>query len=264
MRVTLNNMGEIAGKIIDKLFSIRLFGAVIGGLVISVLFTLVVGLLLGAYALSTEFPYFSINNHQLASTVFVACFVAFTFLLYFLTYKEREDILTPIRKKLRGHWRIEYQSWKINALGDLEEDWRVEVCTIGIDDGTAKTYIQIDNVQNELFESSPTKIEDITINPKTSPMRITYFHEMKMRFTPAARELLGDEKSEVSAPILGVLGISDGDDAGNIDRLTGDWYDLDGTFAKLVEDFSSKSGRPTKESLPRKGAMRFSRLPPAA
>jgi formate hydrogenlyase subunit 3/multisubunit Na+/H+ antiporter MnhD subunit len=112
-------MAKVYELIVQKLFAIRLFGAVVAGVVLAILFTSVVGILSQVLELNSKFPFFAVQNPQTAVILFLACSVTFTVLIYVLTLKEREDILTPIRKKLRGVWRVRYQTFSYEADGSI-------------------------------------------------------------------------------------------------------------------------------------------------
>src|SRR5215467_12047599 len=132
-----------------------------------------------------------------AITLFITTFVFLTTIIYTFIKKEREDVFTPIRKRLRGHWRIEYEYWDFDMDGKEVIRKKAEEYDIKIDDTTQKLFILAKNTEDEMYESSSAKITDIGINTMCHPKRLTYYHEFMVPLKAYVRETLKDQQNEI-------------------------------------------------------------------
>ncbi|MCC7047766.1 MAG: hypothetical protein IT562_13715 [Alphaproteobacteria bacterium] len=227
----------------NKLISTRLFGAILAGLILAFVLAVVVGSLGGQFSIDFKNLSFSAKNSQfdiLVMSIFFTGFFAFSFLFYFITYKEREDILSPLRKKLVGTWKITYQSWSYSESGRLVEDSRHDACTIGIDEGTAKLYISINIDAHKIYEDGKRRIDDITLNPLLNPKRLTYYHLFEMKIKEQISQAIGVKNSDISFSVFCWLKIIEPEGDDPIQEMEGRWYDLDGTISNIRMDLAKK------------------------
>jgi hypothetical protein len=87
------------------------------GIVFSFLMTLIIGNFAGTFALETSFPWIKVVKQQeyWVGIVFVSFSLVFAFFGYVNDIRARDDILTPLRKKLVGMWKVDAQTWTING-----------------------------------------------------------------------------------------------------------------------------------------------------
>ena len=254
-------MKELIEAFVTRLFSIRLFGGLLAGLIIAVLLNLAIGLFAGFIHLNGEMPYFEVADTRMTSIGFVIVFCALSTLFYVLTYKEREDILTPLRKHLRGPWRIEYQNFFYDPEGRLKQQTRVDVCTIDIDPTTAKLFILIEMVDGPYFRATTTRVADITLNPALVPKRMMYFYELALKVEPALVARHNLPEATLKAPVFVVLEIEDpADRPPRITAMHGSWHDLNGLFATFFEDLAKRDGIPMQVPLPTRGSITLRRI----
>ena len=253
-------MVELSKAIINRLFSIRLFGGLLAGLIIAVLLSLAIGTFAGFIHPTREAPYFEVLEGRVAAPLFIIVFCAFSLLFYLLTYKEREDILTPLRERMMGPWRIEYQNFFYDQQGGLRQERRVDVCTIGIDPDTAKLFIVIDLVDGPYLRGGKTRIDDITLNPALVPKRMVYFYELDLAIEPGlvARHNLPTDR--IKAPVCVVLEIDEPNDHPRIDHMHGSWHDLNGVFSDFFEDLARRENVPAQVPLPTRGGIKLRRI----
>lgn len=254
-------MTKLLEAVVNRLFSIRLFGGLLAGLIIAVLLTLAIGIFAGFIHLMSEMPYFEVTDTRMTSLIFVILFFALSAIFYVLTYKEREDILTPLRKHLEGPWRIEYQNFFYDQQGALRQEKRVDVCTIGIDPNTAKLFILVEMVDNPFFRGRKTRIDDITLNPGLVPKRMMYFYELNLVIEPALVARHNLPSSGIRAPVFVVVELDEPNDRPlRINHMRGSWYDLNGTFAEFFQDLAKRDSLPMQTPLPTRGGIALHRI----
>jgi len=279
-------MKDILKMLIEKFFSIRILTALLCGLVTSLLLILSVGTLAGAYKFQKEPPWLVITpvyeeKNSIATqsksdnaivksievmgmrfsaiTLFIITFVFLTILIYIFIKSEREDIFTPVRKRLRGHWRVEYEYWDFDTSGNEIIKNKAEEFDIKIDDITQKLFILAKNTEDDMYESSSAKITDIGINTTCHPKRLTYYHEFMVPLKAQVREILKDQQNEIKIPVFCVLYFPEDDGDQELKFLQGTWYDLQGIHTQLREQWARQHGLPVDEHLPQMGKMSFSR-----
>ncbi len=256
-------MLAVIGKIVDHIFSYRIVSTVVASIFLSLTLTATVGFSLKSIAISFAPPYLTIIDREIITTIYISCLFVFVILIYFLTLREREDILTPLRKKLKGIWRVNYQIWKHDQHGKVIEDSVIEVCVIGIDISTAKLYFYIKTDAAGIYEGGEFRIDDITINPYSSPKRLTYYYNTSIRLKDEVRDKLGLKDSTLTFPVFGILNIieENKEPKSSYEKMTGYWYDLEGIYSNVLEaTFKAKNDAEECTSLPRKGLMTFERV----
>jgi hypothetical protein len=88
------------------------------GIIFSAVVTFLIGFTEDVFRLTPNFPYIANANHSFWIPVF---FVSFSFLFAFMGYLSnlqlKDDILSPVRRKLVGYWEVRAQTWKIDRAG---------------------------------------------------------------------------------------------------------------------------------------------------
>jgi hypothetical protein len=251
---------EIAKLIIQQIFSIRGVGVVIGGLVCCVLCVLVFGWPLGALVPLNIFPFVHIQDQRIT---LILTGTSFVFASLFLLTKSRadgEDIYTPLRKELKGTWRISYDSFKHDDRGKVELERPINVAILGIDSTTLKMFMDITLSQTAFFTEEAVRIADISINPGVNPHRLVYYHILKRHVRDDVAKNVGPLEREVVGPIAAILEFQR-NTVGKIDRLDGHWYDLEEEFSSADERFAKlEISDSNLEKVPRRGGITFKRV----
>lgn len=229
-------------------------------MLISLLLTIVLGFFIGPYIPTDTIPFVSVVNGTEMTSIFSIAFVLSSALFYFLSYREKEDILTPLRKSLQGTWRIEYQAWRVEGDGSIRDHNAANVCSIKIDEGTAKLYLTTRTVSSRLYEADELRIDDISINPAPNPQRISYYQDMVVRLKSGSMQELNRTNSEVRAPIFVIASFDKPMNKESIRFMSGHWYDLDGTFAQLERSLAERNGVSVRGEVPRSGEITFERV----
>jgi len=86
-------------------------------------------------------------------------------------------------------------------------------------------------------------------------------HELKMCLKAEAREILHTTENEIVIPLLGNLNFPDDQDRTPLNSLRRIWYNMNWTYAQLIEKWVQQDGIQVKNQLPRKGEMVFERMP---
>ena len=121
------------------------------GIIFSAVVTFLIGFTEDVFRLSPNFPYIANANHSFWIPVF---FVSFSFLFAFMGYLSnlqlKDDILSPVRRKLVGYWEVRAQTWKIDRE-QIVQAYVVTHCTIGIEDVGRKLILHFDVTDSDVF-----------------------------------------------------------------------------------------------------------------
>ena len=160
------------------------------------------------------------------------------------------DLLSEFRAKLAGVWELDFRYSSYNEAGDVIEARGVSFARFLLDEKTAKIRLLINVKADDYFESDDVMIEAISIWPVLAPKHLDYFHDLR---------LVMEETGDVArGPIFVHLDIDYTEDAPI--RLSGTWYDLDGTFAKARREYRAAQHRPANGDLSLRGRITYRRL----
>src|SRR5262249_4709250 len=142
------------------------------GMLFSFVMTLVIGYLVGTLALKQEFPWIQILSQQYwVGIFFVTISLVVAFGGYVSELRAREDILTPLRKKLVGTWEVRAQTWKLDQ-GKIELGYITSICEIGIDSFGRKLYLHFRIRNSDIFRDSDIDIINLNIQYQTEPKKL--------------------------------------------------------------------------------------------
>jgi len=123
-----------------------------------------------------------------------------------------DDALTPLRKSLVGPWSLTATTsdgapaWHGNANFVIDE--------------LKKLRIELTIPQSEAYEELPVNVVDISLNPRTEPVTITYF--CSMRFVKRHRANERDEGTEIREFFVRM----ERKQIKNVEKLNGSWHEL--------------------------------------
>jgi hypothetical protein len=232
------------------------------GIIFSIIMTFAIGWSQGAFELSSSFPYVTNPNHSFwIPVVFVSFSFLFAFAGYLSNLQLKDDILSPIRRKLVGVWEVRAETWVIDG-GKIVQSDVVTYCSIGIEDVGRKLNLHFDIRDSDVFAEQSLDITNVLIAFHGEPQKLIYFsdHELRLKQPVGAGKDLS-----IKFPFLGVLNIISKNDA--VDQMAGLWYDIDNSIFNLARKISNLNGIEKlvegveNGALTFKGPLSFNRIP---
>jgi hypothetical protein len=198
------------------------------GILFSLILTVAVGWIAGTWHIDGSSPFLHRDQMGGSAPLLIAVmFISFSFLLGFFGYlndlKAREDIISPLREKLKGVWQVRLQTWRLDQ-SPPRLDYIRQVCTIGIESVGRKLYLHFKISESELFRDTEFDVVNVHIQYQTEPKQLMYFHETELRL----REPIvgpGGTIEKVTIPIVVVVDFYVRDE--KVTEMSGKWYDID-------------------------------------
>jgi hypothetical protein len=237
------------------------------GIIFSAIMTFIIGWSQGVILVTATFPYVANPNHSFwIPVVFVSFSFLFAFAGYLSSLQMKDDILSPVRRKLVGYWEVRAQTWQIEG-DSISQANVVTHCTIGIEDVGRKLIMHFDITNSDIFSDQSLDITNVMIAFQGEPKKLIYFHDHELQLrTPLG---IGPEQIITARfPFLGVLNINSRNDA--IDDMVGVWYDIDNSVFNLARRIPNLKGMDQlvsgvdSGSITFKGVLAFNRLQPPA
>lgn len=236
------------------------------GVIISAIMTLAVGWSQGSFTLTGTFPFIApdIAHKSLwPALMFVCLSFAFAFGGYRSDRESRDDILSPIRRKLVGYWQVDAHTWSIQD-DKIEFNRNRTFCTIGIEDIGRKLTMHFDITNSDIFSDQALDITNVIIAFNSTPKKLIYFFDNVLNLKRPIGS--GSEmKVGISFPFLAVLNMSYINE--KIDDMNGIWYDVDNTILNIAKKIPGLDGvEKLNEAVGQgaitfRGALNFHRLP---
>jgi hypothetical protein len=233
------------------------------GIIFAAAMTFIIAWSQGVVLVSAAFPYITNPNHSFwIPVVFVSFSFLFAFAGYLSNLQLKEDILSPVRRKLVGYWEVRAQTWKIDR-GEIVQENVVTHSTIGIEDIGRKLILHFDIANSDIFADQCMDITNVLIAFQGTPKKLIYFqdHELQLK-TPVGSG--SDQVVSIRFPFLGVVNINSRND--EIDEMIGVWYDIDNSIFNLarripgLRGFDELAHGIESGSVTFKGALSFTRL----
>lgn len=244
-------MLSLIEKLVEKLATRTTFASFILGLLVAVITASIVGL--AFHEIDDIWTLkFSQNSGFTTIIAFVASFLITTLMAFILFIKEGEDYFTPIRKSLKGTWAVYYTDWQIDNSGRINPKKENDTATIGISLSTRKLFIASSLHNHEVFNDYERNIEDISLNVKSNPIKLTYSHRLSAQ-TRSGKIVEGN--------IFVMLDVFLDDSTNNPTKMTGTWYDLDQEFNRAkAEYYKEIHPNCNFEQIPASGSIEYIRL----
>ena len=233
------------------------------GIIFSAIITFMIGWTEGVFQPSQNFPYVTNATHSFwIPVVFVSFSFLFAFAGYLSNLQMKDDILSPVRRKLVGYWEVKAQTWKIDRERIVQAHV-VTHCTIGIEDVGRKLILHFDVTDSDVFADQSLDITNVMIAFQGEPKKLIYFQDHELML----KNPVGTGSEQISCarfPFLGVLNINSRND--NIDEMTGLWYDIDNSILNLARRMPALKGLDDlihgieSGSITFKGPLSFTRL----
>jgi hypothetical protein len=216
--------------------------------------TLIIGIFVGTFKITHDFPWFEIASQQLwVGIFFVSLSLVFAFGGYLSEVRAREDILTPLRKKLVGIWEVRAQTWKIES-NKIELGYVQQICEIGIDSFGHKLYMHLRIKNSDIFADDEIDITNLNIQYQTEPKKLVYFYDSEFRLKkPILDGALSTDK--LSFPFVGVLDFKIENE--EVTRMSGYWYDINNSLFNLAHKLRDLEGLEQLTEALSRGAMTF-------
>jgi hypothetical protein len=254
---------EFFKQVSDGFMVVPFFRMLFYGIVFSIIMTFIIGWSINVFEIVKDYPFIT---RPTQSPWIPVIFVSFSFLFAFAGYlsslQMKEDILSPMRKKLVGIWQVKAQSWRIDREQIVQEEI-VTHCTIGIEDVGRKLILHFDITDSDIFANQSMDITNVMIAFVGEPKKLIYFQDNDLNL----KEPIGSGPNQITTarfPLLGVLNISSRND--KIDDMTGVWYDIDNSVLNLARRIPNLRGMDEllheveTGSITFKGALSFHRI----
>jgi hypothetical protein len=227
------------------------------GILFSIIMTLLIGSIEDVFQFDQAFPYIVVKTQAYwVGIIFVSFSFLFAFFGYLSDINAREDILSPLRKKLVGYWAVRSQTWKIEN-GKIEFGYTTDFCTIGIEEVGGKLVMHFDVSNSDIFQNQSIDITNITLAYQGEPRKLIYFHEADLKL----KEVIGEgseQLTRINFPFLGILNILVENDVVNV--MEGRWYDIDNSIYGLARRMSGLAGFQELTQAVENGAVTFKGL----
>jgi hypothetical protein len=254
MGAILKKLGEIlVGDLVKDAF----LRSLSYGIIFALIFTYVIGALVGVLDPTTKWPFFSLReggSHGWLGILFVSFALLLTLMGYLSRLNVRDDLLTPLRRKLVGAWEVRSQSWEIHP-DKIEFGWVISVCVISIGSVSGKLSMRFEIRKSDIFKDQDIDIVTTAFSGDGSATKLVYFHETQLELKEDVR-LPNDPVSKIDFPFLGVLQIKPSE-TGSINFMTGHWYDINNGVYNLARRMNHLKGLQDLSQAVEKGAVTF-------
>lgn len=225
------------------------------GMAFSLVMTLLIGTFYGTFTFSSDAPWLHVVTSQQywVGIFFVSFSFVFAFAGYLSEVRLREDILTPLRKKLVGTWAVRAQTWKIED-GKIELGHVDQICEIGIDSFGRKLFLHFRIKNSDIFRDDNIDITNLNIQYQTEPMKLIYFYDTQLQLKkPVYDGAISLDK--ISFPIVTVLDFKIENE--QVNTMTGYWYDINNSLFSLAHKMKDLRGLQELTEAVSRGAITF-------
>ena len=225
------------------------------GFVSSLLATYITMIFLGALTPGDHYIPIVAHGPRFVAEFFVllATVAAISVLLSFretnMQKLRNEDMLSGFRKKLAGYWEIEFRSWNYDDEGKIIESRPIDHALFDVDKDTYKLVVRLNVRDGPFWQKDQLTVRAVSIWPAKDPANLDLYYkphlEMKSGRIVEGQVFVHTEiEFDRERPV----------------RLSGVWYDLDGTFARAKKDFIISKDVTPAEDLPTSGIIEFTKL----
>lgn len=174
------------------------------------------------------------------ASLFVALFLILFFVTWFILYigykKEAEDIYSYLREKIKGNWIAEYD---FVSGGKIVYPTRPKSRFEFIITPDKKIEMYFNPEDNTLFSDAEQNISVISLrNPSANKFTLIYYYNKNRSLTPEMLQWIEPEggltpdPSRIEIEVFGILNFEE-PNAGEIKKMSGSWYDLNGNMKIL-------------------------------
>jgi hypothetical protein len=246
----LKKIGEVlGGDLVRNLF----FKSLAYGIIFSLIMTYIIGAIEGVFHPQTSFPYFTLASGSAPywiAILFVTFALLFAILGYVSQINTRDDLLTPLRKKLIGVWDVHSQSWTIEP-DKIEFGWTKSSCTIKIEPLGGKLVLQFKISKSDIFKDQEINIITTAFSFDGAARKLVYFYDTQLELKAPI-----DKITKIDFPFLGVLTIKFEEDE-TVREMEGHWYDINNGVYNLARRMDHLTGLPELTKAVENGAVTF-------
>ena len=247
---------KILGVLIGDFSKNTFFRAMGLGIPFALVMTVLIGGLEGDVIFQKDPPWFSVlpGQHRWIGIVFVLLTLLLTLVGYFGLLNARDDLLTPLRKKLVGVWEVRTQSWRIDQ-GKIAFGWVVSHCKISIESLAGKLTLRFDVQDSDVFKDQKIDVRTTAFSFEGAETKLVYFFETPLEL----KQPVGtppDQITEIKFPFLGVLKIKFEDEQ-KVDLMTGQWFDINNAIYNLARRIDHLQGFDQLRVAVEQGAVTF-------
>jgi hypothetical protein len=254
MEDAMRELWEKIGRVLAGDFEKNaFFRALALGILFSILITVILGAIQGILKIKSAFPYFEVAQQAYwIGIVFISFSLLFAIVGYLSAVNARDDLLTPMRKKLVGYWEVNNQSWMLHEK-KIEYGWAKSHSTIGIETVSGKLLMHFEISDSDIFKDQSFNVTATTFSLDAAARKLVYFYEVVLEL----KKPIGtppDLINSVQFPFVGVLKMIAEDD-GRINNMQGHWYDINNCIYNLARRMQSLEGFEQLRDALEKGAV---------
>ena len=254
MSAALKKIADVlVGDFVKNVF----FKSLSYGIIFALIMTYILGSIEGVFQPQTSFPYFHLmtaNAPYWIGILFVTFALLFAIVGYVSQLNARDDLLTPLRKKLVGLWEVRSQSWTVQP-GKITFGWIVSHCTIKIEPIGGKLLLQFEILKSDIFKDQRIDITTTAFSFDGAARKLIYFNEAQLDLKNPVG-IPPDNITKIDFPFLGVLTIHF-DDEERVNFMEGHWYDINNGVYNLARRMNNLDGLAHLSEAVEKGAATF-------
>jgi hypothetical protein len=153
------------------------FRALALGIAFSIIVTVILGAFQGIFKLAKDFPFFEVAQQAYwVGIVFISFSLLFAIVGYLAALEVRDDLLTPLRKKLVGYWEVNSQTWLLQE-NKIEFGWTKSYSTIGIESVSGKLIMHFEIGHSDIFKDQAFNVTATAFSLDASTRKLVYFYE---------------------------------------------------------------------------------------
>jgi hypothetical protein len=163
--------------------------------------------------------------------------------------REKDDLLTAFRRKIEGIWEMTYLYWDYDDDGSQTERSVVSHANFLVDESTGKLGITLDLKPVGHWKGDAETVTAIMIWPVHQPEHLGYYHVFSIPLD-TGEQILGATFTSLDIRFDGHQPVS----------LSGTWYDLDQSFARINRKAATDAGTKVQKELPPRGRIQYKKL----
>lgn len=179
-----------------------------------------------------------ISLQMLVFVVFLFSFVLIWFQLYVQYNREAEDIYSRLREKLVGTWQVRYDLYP-EQNRHVFDQVPTGICEIAVNESTKKLEILFEIEKDPIFENGKQIIRTIALRHEAeNRYSMSYYYKMVLGLNQIISQHLimesnGAPQTELQIEIFATLSFEDAGPKGQVGKISGEWFDLNGNIIRL-------------------------------
>jgi hypothetical protein len=243
-------LNEIIKKATEAMFNIPAFVLFTGSLFLAAITTLLLSIFQGYAKLDAVSPYVHFasapaNSPNPYGILLLVLLIGYFTAMYITTTNQNSDILTPMRKRLSGTYKMTFSTWRPAKDGRITPLNFESTCKIGINAVTQKLYMELTFPPDNVFEPSVVHVTNISISIDDADPFLIYYAKPE-RMVGNKYQMENHVCRRFEHQTFAKLKIVQDPETQAVTGLSGQWYDLNGDMFRLFskEPIGDKSPFP--------------------